>query len=277
MANPNANLSELSLSIAGIGVLVKTNHAGLVSALQKRYQDYLNGDEVRTKLTILYQGKYRENSLLDTGMTFIDRRCVFTAIGYEGYINIDEQYGQLNLSSKTPVEEVDYFLRVAYALLAFEVGGMMFHTAGIVRKGKAHLFFGHSGSGKTTVSRVSDTDTILNDDLLILLPQSGRDQAKFKWMAYSTPFWNPTQVQPTRESAPVVGIYRLVQDQDVFLEPMGSGQALAEMISNIPVIPDDPARGTELLNRGTTFLKEVPAYRLHFLPDNSFWDVIAPG
>jgi hypothetical protein len=277
MANPNANLSELSLSIAGIGVLVKTNHAGLVSALQKRYQDYLNGDEVRTKLTILYQGKYRENSLLDTGMTFIDRRCVFTAIGYEGYINIDEQYGQLNLSSKTPVEEVDYFLRVAYALLAFEVGGMMFHTAGIVRKGKAHLFFGHSGSGKTTVSRVSDTDTILNDDLLILLPQSGRDQAKFKWMAYSTPFWNPTQVQPTRESAPVVGIYLLVQDQDVFLEPMGSGQALAEMISNIPVIPDDPARGTELLNRGTTFLKEVPAYRLHFLPDNSFWDVIAPG
>jgi len=166
---------------------------------------------------------------------------------------------------------------VAYALLVFEVGGLMFHTAGIVRKGKAHLFFGHSGSGKTTVSRVSDTDTILNDDLLILLPQPGKDPANFKWMAYSTPFWNPTQVQPTRESAPVVGIYRLVQDRDVFLEPMGSGQALAEMISNIPVIPDDPARGTELLNRGTTFLKEVPAYRLHFLPDNSFWDVIAPG
>jgi len=69
----------------------------------------------------------------------------------------------------------------------------------------------------------------------------------------------------------------VVQDIEVYLEPMGSGQALAELVSNIPVIPDDPSRGEILLQRGKRFLDSVPAQRLHFLPDDSFWKVIQAG
>lgn len=272
--NTGLKYAKMSVNVAGINVVVTSTNSGLLAALQTRYQDYLDEGEVKLKVIINLKGRHRESSLLDTGTTFKDKRCVFTAPGYEGYIDIDEKYGELNLSSRRPVDEVDYYLRVAYALLAFEVGGLMFHTAGIVRKGEAHLFFGHSGSGKTTVSRVSKNDIVLNDDLLILLPQSSGNQENRNWIASSTPFWNPSQVQPTHRSAPVAGIYRLVQNHDVYLEPMGSGQALAEMISNIPVIPDDPARGIELLKRGTSILRDVPAYRLHFLPDDSFWGVI---
>lgn len=276
MDNTSQKCAQMSMGVAGINVLITSTNSSLLAALQTRYQDYLDDGEVKLEVIINLKGRSRESSLLDTGTTFNDKRCVFTAPGYEGYIEIDKKYGELNLSSRRPVEEVDYYLRVAYALLAFEAGGLMFHTAGIVRKGEAHLFFGHSGSGKTTVSRMSKKDIVLNDDLLILLPRSSGKQEDKNWIASSTPFWNPSQVQPTRRSAPVAGIYRLVQSHDVYLEPMGPGQALAEMISNVPVIPDDPARGTELLNRGTSILREVPAYRLHFLPDDTFWDVIDP-
>ena len=68
-------------------------------------------------------------------------------------------------------EEVEYFLRVIYALLVFQAGGLLFHAAGIVRDGQCYLFFGHSGSGKTTVARLSSTDLVLNDDLVVLIPR----------------------------------------------------------------------------------------------------------
>ena len=263
--------------VAGLNTRVLSNNADLIMALQKRYADYSCSGDALLEVKIDTVGQKRESSLLDTGTSFKNGVCQFDAPGYEGFIDAENGKGELSLSTKRSLDEVDYYMRVVYALLSFDAGGMMFHAAGIVRNGEAHLFFGHSGSGKTTVARVSRDDIILNDDLLLLIPWNSGVNRESRWMAYATPFWNPTQVAPTNQCGPVVGLYRLVQDIEVYLESMGSGQALAELVSNIPVIPDDPSRGEILLQRGKKFLKSVPAQRLHFLPDDSFWNVIQAG
>ena len=263
--------------VAGLNTRVLSNNTDLIMGLKKRYAAYTCSGEALLEVKIDTIGQERESSLLDTGTGFMNGVCQFAAPGYEGFIDSENGRGELSLSSKRPLEEVDYYLRVAYALLSFDAGGMMFHAAGIVRNREAHLFFGHSGSGKTTVARVSRDDIVLNDDLLLLIPEISEVNRESRWMAYATPFWNPTQVAPTNQSAPVVGLFRLVQDLEVYLEPMGTGQALAELVSNFPVIPDDPSRGEVLLQRGISFLESVPAQRLHFLPDDSFWNVIQAG
>ncbi len=265
---------EFSLTISRIGIRVISNNSKLVEALHRRYQEFSGDSEPHLKVNVQYEGHHRTSALLDTGLIFKDRICKFTAPGYDGFIDVGKERGDLKLSSVQPVEDVDYFLRVAYALLAFEAGGLLFHAAGVVRNGWTFLFFGHSGSGKTTVARLSKNDIVLNDDLVMLLPDSQGSQERSNWVAYATPFWNPTQVRPTPHSAPCAGLYRLVQDRDVFLEPMSQGQALAEMVSNVPVIPDDPTRNSELLKRGMDLLGAMPAYLLHFLPDDSFWDAV---
>jgi hypothetical protein len=168
------------------------------------------------------------------------------------------------------VEDIDYYLRVAFALLAHAAGGVLMHTAGIVRGGSAYLFFGHSGSGKTTACKVSaDKCKILNDDLILLLPQENM------WHAYGTPFWNPTQIKPSNQSAPVAGMYQLIQSKEVFTKNMGQAQATAALIANVPVIPRDPIRSTRLLEILWQLQKNIPVSELHFLPDNSFWNVIS--
>ncbi|HEX7975650.1 MAG TPA: hypothetical protein VF498_14665, partial [Anaerolineales bacterium] len=113
-------------------------------------------------------------------------------------------------------------------------------------------------------------NVVVNDDLMLLLP----DRAG--WMAHATPFWNPSQVQPTRQCAPPAGLYRLEQSLQVALEPLGLSEALAEWAASVPVISSDPGRTGELLGRGLRFLQTVPAYRLHFLPDASFWQAVDP-
>ena len=257
-----------TLSIAGIGVSATCDNPRLAQALRYRYRDFPAGADIHLSVAIRLLGRERSSAMLDTGTTFEDGRLHFTAPGYRGVIDAAEGKGSLAISSAQPIEEVEYFLRVAYALLAFHLGGIMLHAAGIARDEKAYLFFGHSGSGKTTVARLSPNDTVLNDDLVLLMP------AEDGWQVFGTPFWNPTQVKPTPANAPLAAMLRLVQDKKVYLQAISTSEAIAELISSVPVISADPLRSLELLTRLHTILQTIPSHKLHFLPDDSFWGVV---
>ncbi len=270
--NPSTNQPlPLTLATADTAISVRVDHAGLAQAVARRYAKFVTDRPAALHLSVAYTGQDREHAMLDQGMAFVDGTLRFDAPGYVGHIDEEAGSGHLTVSSRQPVEEVDYFLRVAAALLLFRLGGFMFHAAGIVRDGRAYLYFGYSGSGKTTVSRLSQAlgDTILNDDLLFLLPQAGG------WTVYSTPFWNPTQVQPDGSgSAPLAGLFRLVQAKEVFTAPMQPGQAVAELVASVPVLGLDPGRALTILARCGRLSRETPVHFLHFLPDASFWPVV---
>jgi hypothetical protein len=118
---------------------------------------------------------------------------------------------------------------------------------------------GHSGSGKTTVSRVSVNDDVLNDDLVALIPE------ETTWRMHSTPFYNTTQVVPKPLTAPLVAMYCLVQDKTVYLEPLTPGQALAEFLSSLPVITSNLGQSGLIIERCMDLLREVPENKLLFL------------
>lgn len=260
---------NFSLAIADFAIRVNCNHKRLAEIMRERYRDFPAKQSPLFTADIQWEGKERKSSLMDTHTGFQEGVLNFSAPGYQGFINEKSGDGQLRLSSAQPVEDIDYFLRVVFALLAHASDGILMHTAGIVRDGQTHLFFGHSGSGKTTACRVSaDKFSILNDDLILLIPQND------KWLAYGTPFWNPTQIKPTNQSAPVVGMYLLHQAPKVSIQELAPGQATAALISNVPVIPQDPNRSLKLLDILSMLQKSIPVYELNFLPDNSFWDVI---
>lgn len=265
----NQDRHSFSLAIANFTVQVNCNHRQLAERLQQRYKEFSARHAPDFTAEIQWVGKERASSLLDTETTFKNSVLQFAAPGYQGFIDEKIGQGELCLSSAQPVEDIDYYLRVVFALLAHAEDGILMHTAGIVRNGQTHLFFGHSGSGKTTACRVSANDyTILNDDLILLLPHEEG------WLAHGTPFWNPTQIKPTNQSAPVAGMYLLIQSKKVFIRNIGGGQATAALISNVPVIPQDPVRSIRLLEILAQLRKTVPISELHFLPDNSFWNVI---
>lgn len=257
------------VSIAGLTVALTCDAETLTGRLRERYRLFRTDQPADIHASVRVAGSRRTSALLDTGTTFRDGVLYFTAPGYDGTIDVEAGRADLTISSQYPAEEVEYFLRVIYALLAFQRGGLLFHAAGIVRNGRGYLFFGHSGSGKTTVARLSADDVVLNDDLVLLMP------AEDGWRAYATPFWNPSQVQPTRQNAPLAAMFRLIQSKEVSVETLRPSQAVAEIISNVPIIPDDPQRTPGLLVRSRELLRTVPAYRLYFLPDDSFWHAVA--
>ncbi|GAB4581997.1 MAG: hypothetical protein Fur0022_47490 [Anaerolineales bacterium] len=245
-----------------------------VGPLQKRYARFLASrlEAIPPFCISLLPGQstlpYPENKL----PAFTEQKVIFTPPGWEGEIDLPAQTGWMRPGSAFILEEVDYFLRVVTSLQAFRTGGLLFHAAGIVRAEKAYAFLGHSGAGKTTISRLSGEEHVMNDDLILLYPTSPG------WSVYSTPFFNPKQVTPCSVfQAPLAGLYCLAKDSQVYLEKVSSGQALAEIIANIPIISANRHTTVELLTRCQTLLTEVPMYRLHFRKDASFWGVIEKG
>ena len=262
------------LGIADFTISVNCSHYQLAENLAARYTCFPPGKSTHFHARIDWVGTERNSSLLDTKSNFKKGILHFSASGYQGYIDEKAGYGYLRLSSVQPVEDIDYYLRVALALLVHDADCILMHTAGIARNGQSYLFFGHSGSGKTTICRVSanmgskDNLTILNDDLILL------ERQEEKWVAHGTPFWNPTQIEPSNQCAPIAAMYYLIQDKEVYKRKLTQGMAIAALLSNVPVIPQDSLRSIHLVDRLTQFFRFTPVYELHFLPNNSFWNVI---
>lgn len=202
------------------------------------------------------------------GFSVVGEVMYLSAPGYDGRIDLGLHKAVLSIDTTSPTQDVDYFLRVIYGVLIFRAGGLLLHGAGIIRHGNGYLFFGHSGSGKTTVSRLSRQAVVLNDDLVAVYPTLQG------WEMAATPFWNPTQVAPTPQSGKLLALFRLVQDRRVYTERMSVAQGLAELVASTPIIPQIPGLNQALLERQAALLCETPVYFLHFLPDDSFWGAV---
>ena len=268
MSKSLSALRAVKLKIAGIVVELLSGDVALLRALAGRYLGFTTQQPAQLTLQVEWVGQLRSIEAGFPDVQFWSNGVRLSAPGYDGCIDLETQRAVLTLSSANPVEEVEYFLRVIYAVLAFEAGGLMVHAAGVVRNERAYVFLGHSGSGKTTVARLSEDCQVLNDDLLVLWPEQA------SWIVYGTPFWNPTQVKPGGQHAALTMLLRLVQDQQVSLVALSLAQAVAEMVANVPVISADAGRSQQVLQRCFSIVRSVPGYSLHFLPEPSFWRVI---
>jgi hypothetical protein len=264
-------LDTTTLTIGPLRVIISANDRAVHTALQSAYRVFA-ADAAPVPYALTAHVAYTSGPApADWPFAFEVGVLRFTAAHYTGSIDVRRANSHLQVTAPHPFEPIDYFLRAAMALLAFEAGGLLFHAAGLAQRGKGYAFFGHSGSGKTTVARVSAEAVVLNDDLVVLLPQAKR------WLMYATPFSNPTQVTPAGpQSVPLHALYRLVQDRRVFLGPIDPAVAVAEVIANSPVVSADLDRAVNLLARAEHLVTSVPVQRLHFLPDPSFWAVVQP-
>ncbi len=264
----SAGPNSARIEIGGITLELEFSDAELFDTIARRYKDFLTDGDARFKASIHVDEPRDGASLIDAPFIFQGNALTCEASGCSAFIDPVNSRGNLSMSAVYPVEQVEYYLRLVVALLAYEAGGMLFHAAAVVHRGRGYVFFGCSGSGKSTVARLSPQEVILNDDLVLL------KHGISAWNVYSTPFWNRNSIRPAVDFAPVAGLYHLVKSENIYLEPLPAPFAVAEMLSCIPVVNADMGRTATLIDRCQKILEFTPAYRLHFLRDVSFWHVV---
>lgn len=184
-------------------------------------------------------------------------------------------HGTVQAVPSALLDDLDYALRVIYALLLFERGALLFHGAGIARDGRGYVFFGMSGSGKTTLSRLSvgvPGVRVLNDDLVVLAPAPA---APTGWQVLATPFSNPTQVAPSGPAhAPLTMLLQLAHAPAHSRTALSPATALAALSAGAPVISGMPRHAATLLQRAHAITAAVPCCRLGFRRDTAFWHLL---
>ena len=268
--NLSVNSSVCTFTIGACTLTLSADDAALVEHFRRRYRSFV--DPASAGLRVHFEAAPGDTSLIDYPFQFDAGVLHFTDPHCAGSLDLARHQGRIRLSVAQPAGAVEYVLRTAVALLAFDGGGLLLHAAGLVRDGRGYAFFGHSGSGKTTAARVSTQARVLNDDLVVLMPVRNWNDG---WRIHATPFSNPSQMPPAGpEHAPLAALLRLVQSKRVVVQAMPVAQAAAEVLTSVPIIPVDPSRTPRLIDRALSLVTAVPTARLHFLPDDSFWPAV---
>lgn len=265
-----------TLAIAGWRIRLECRPAEMEGAVAGRYAAFVVSDETppdaQVTVTVGPEMVSASRGELSTQIRvdFQEEAALVYAPDACGRININSWMAWLDSSRSAFSSNLEYFLRILCALLAYRSGGLMMHGAGLLVGKQAYLFIGHSGSGKSTVVALSVHALALGDDLILLRPEDAG------WRAYGTPFWN--EGAPRREgqtaSGLLIGIYSLVQDRDVYLQTMTPAAVTAGLAANCPVVSGDVTELPGLLRRCQRLGADVSVQLLHFRKDATFWNLL---
>ena len=160
---------------------------------------------------------------------------------------------------------LDSLLRVLLSWKLAGLHGFLLHAATVVRDGKAYVFTGRSGAGKSTVASLSPPGTILTDEISLLRFEKG------EWRAYGTPFWGEFRAAGSNTSAPVRGLFRLVQAPENRVIPLCPVEMLRALLPNVLFFSAESEANRRLLDILGHAVDSIPGYELAFRKDAAFW------
>jgi len=156
-----------------------------------------------------------------------------------------------------------------HTLLLAQRGGFLLHASSAIRNGRAFLFSGVSGAGKTTMARLAPPDAaILTDEISYVIRGDGR------YVAVGTPFFGELARVGDNLRAPIEALYLLAKGPENTIEPIAEADAVRGLLGNILFFARDPEFVKMVFDAAFDFVRHVPVRRLTFVPDSSVWGLI---
>ena len=164
---------------------------------------------------------------------------------------------------------IDAALRILHTLLLARQGGLLVHAASAVRNGKAFLFAGVSGAGKTTISRLAPRDVTLLTDEISYLRRNGHG-----YIAHGTPFAGELAKVGENVQAPLAALYLLRQGAENAVDPVTGTEAVRAFLESVLFFAHDAELVKLVFDSACELVQRVPVYRLTFIPDSRVWEMI---
>lgn len=161
---------------------------------------------------------------------------------------------------------INSFLRLAYSVRAAHRQTIKVHASVIEMHGKALVFLGESGTGKSTHSRLwlqhIPGCTLLNDDEPVL-----RTFDDGSVRVYGAPWSGSTRCY-RNDWAEVAAIVHLHQGTDNKLDRMTILEGLASLYKSAALLRSDRQNKDKVLDVVTRVVERIPVYRLDCRPDH---------
>jgi hypothetical protein len=244
----------VDILIGSLPLRISSEDSSLLSAASKRYRGFGDSQEKRISIKV-----DREQGESNSQHAFV---CDF-----EGARVSADAYSA-HFSGVRHEYALDSLLRMflSWALLGQQ--GFLLHAATVVKNGKAYVFVGRSGAGKSTVASLSPRGSVLTDEISLLKRVDG------EWRAFGTPFWGEFRADGANTSAPLAGIFRLVQAAVNRLAPLRPSELLRSMLPCVLFFSSQVGDNDRLLQILVAASEQVPGYNLQFQKSRAFWEVV---
>jgi hypothetical protein len=267
LAAPVESLSVV-IAIGGVPVRVNTIDPGFIQMLENRYAGFVRADDhAEFDLDVDLIPPSAADPDADVRVTQQSGRWLLTRGDFRAEWEPATRRGWIK--QKANPYSIDAVLRIVHTLVLARQGGFLLHSASAIRDGKAFLFAGASGAGKTTISRLAPVDATLLTDEISYVRKFGED-----YVAFGTPFTGELAKAGENTSAPLAALYLLAQGPENRIEPVAVADAGRELLSNMLFFADDQEMVQHAFQAACDFVHRVPVHRLTFVPDARVWEMI---
>jgi len=262
-------VSSVVVSIGDVPVSLTTTDASLVALIERRFGRFLVASArpaFHFDITVVAAGVLDADA--DLRVTATTDRWSLQRGDFSVQLDTSARRGWIR-QTLNPYS-IDSILRIVHTLILSTEGGFLLHASSAIRNGRAFLFTGPSGAGKTTLVGLAPGDVTVLTDEISYIRRTDRG-----YVAFGTPFAGDREESGEAVSAPVASLFRLEQTPENLQERLGAASAVRALMRNILFFTLDPALSTRLLDAACDFAAVVPAFRLGFTPDARVWKTIA--
>ncbi|HUC92440.1 MAG TPA: hypothetical protein VMS09_10480 [Paenibacillus sp.] len=148
--------------------------------------------------------------------------------------------------------------------------GLLVHSSCVAQNGKAYLFSGHSGAGKSTVAMLSLPRPLLSDEATVV-----KLEADGGATAFDSPFRSDLWTYHSMERCPLEGIFFLRQSPAVETKRMSEAKGFLSILDKVFYWKYDAAETAEVFRMCRRLTAAVPVHELYFQKNDSFWEMIS--
>lgn len=256
------------IEIGGIAARVAAPDPAFLQMLENRYAGFVS---FREDADFAFEVDLAEPELAepdeDVSVTQRSGRWSFARGDFRAEWEPATKRGRIRQSANP--YSIDAVLRILHSLLLAGRGGFLLHAASAIRNGRAFLFTGVSGAGKTTIAGLAPADaTLLTDEISYVRKEANG------YEACGTPFTGELQKLGENISAPIAAVYLLAKGPVNRIEPVSAAEAARALLGNILFFAKDRELIATLLRSACEFVDHVPVARLTFAPDSRVWGMI---
>lgn len=254
------------VEIGSIPVSLSTDSEGFRDLLCQRYSGFLSSSRTEYELDfeLTEKGAVSDDDVRvrREGNEWRIERGDFCA-------QWDPDSGRGRVKQTSNPYSLDSVLRILHSLILAARGGFLLHAASAICEGRAFLFSGVSGAGKTTMTRLAPPGIcLLTDEISYVRP--GADG----YSAYGTPFAGELAKAGENCAAPISALFLLEKGPENRIDEISPAEAIRRLMRNILFFADDRELLENLLATACDFVGRVPIRRLTFYPDARVWDTI---